>query len=630
MAHPLDPESVAAQGLARLRAAAHTTARYRRYYQGEHDLHFATDKFRSTFGGLFHAFADNVMPLVVDSLADRLIIDGFDGLEAGGDASDMARARVGTLARSIWERERMPRRARATHVEALITGSATLIVWPDTDGRPRLYPQRADECAVGLDVEQPGRVAWAMKLWQRDDGRLRATVYLPDAIYKYVTVTPPLASVFPASLDAFEPFRAPDEPWPLPNPYARVPVFLFSNNVSAGTHSGEAGRSELHDACPLQDALNKTMLDTLVAQEYVALPQRILTGIEWPVDEATGAPVPARQLMTDRIWAIANPDARVIELARADIAQLHASARALRAEIALVTRTPAHFFALDAGRWPSGEALKTAETPFLSRVRDRQVAFGDAWEDVLAFALLLAGEPDARLETRWQPAEQRSDNDIAQRAQAYAAVGLGAEQALRAAGWMDADAIELAQADIIPPAGAPPPSMPADNPDLAFVDGMIVHHQSIIAIAAVAETHATRPETRDLSRAIPAAQQPEIQQLLDWRAAWYPDAPESADMAVMDTRAMGGPAALAALAASDPFDLAFLTAVIAHHRAALDMARAILSTATRPELIAMANGIITAQTREIAQARQWIAAWYPAATVSVRGMSPMAGSRAGG
>jgi uncharacterized protein (DUF305 family) len=60
--------------------------------------------------------------------------------------------------------------------------------------------------------------------------------------------------------------------------------------------------------------------------------------------------------------------------------------------------------------------------------------------------------------------------------------------------------------------------------DLAFIDAMIVHHQSAIDAAAIARS-SNRTEIREMAEAIIADQQQEIDQMLAWRAAWFPDAP---------------------------------------------------------------------------------------------------------
>ena len=60
----------------------------------------------------------------------------------------------------------------------------------------------------------------------------------------------------------------------------------------------------------------------------------------------------------------------------------------------------------------------------------------------------------------------------------------------------------------------------------------------------------------------------------------------------------------------DAFDKAFLSEMIVHHQGAVDMANAVLATSKRPELIKLANDIISAQTKEIDMMKGWQTAWF--------------------
>lgn len=60
----------------------------------------------------------------------------------------------------------------------------------------------------------------------------------------------------------------------------------------------------------------------------------------------------------------------------------------------------------------------------------------------------------------------------------------------------------------------------------------------------------------------------------------------------------------------DAFDKEFLAEMIVHHQGAVDMANAVLKSSNRPELKAMANDIITAQTKEIEMMKNWQTAWF--------------------
>ncbi len=143
----------------------------------------------------------------------------------------------------------------------------------------------------------------------------------------------------------------------------------------------------------------------------------------------------------------------------------------------------------------------------------------------------------------------------------------------------------------------------SDQPfDLLFIDSMIVHHQGAVEMATEAQTAATKAEIKTLADAIIIAQEVEIKQMQDWRKAWYPDAAATEGMD-MDMGTM-------AVAAGDKlYDLRFIEAMIPHHEGAIGMAKEALTKAEHPELKSLAENIIKAQEGEIAQMKEWQAAW---------------------
>jgi uncharacterized protein (DUF305 family) len=61
------------------------------------------------------------------------------------------------------------------------------------------------------------------------------------------------------------------------------------------------------------------------------------------------------------------------------------------------------------------------------------------------------------------------------------------------------------------------------------------------------------------------------------------------------------------------YDLRFIDAMIPHHEGALIMAKDAQRKSKRPEIQELANSIISAQTKEIVQMKQWRKTWYPTA-----------------
>ncbi len=61
------------------------------------------------------------------------------------------------------------------------------------------------------------------------------------------------------------------------------------------------------------------------------------------------------------------------------------------------------------------------------------------------------------------------------------------------------------------------------------------------------------------------------------------------------------------------YDLRFIDAMIPHHEGAIAMAKDALTKSSRKEMKNLAQAIITAQKKEIAEMKKWRSSWYPKA-----------------
>lgn len=161
---------------------------------------------------------------------------------------------------------------------------------------------------------------------------------------------------------------------------------------------------------------------------------------------------------------------------------------------------------------------------------------------------------------------------------------------------------------------------PADaDYDLRFVDAMIPHHQGAVEMAQEVLEKSQRPEMKKLAEDIIAAQNREIEQMKQWRKAWYPkaDSKPMAWHAQMGHMMEMSPEQIQAMmmkgdlgAGDAEFDLRFLNAMIPHHEGALVMATDVQSKSKRPEMKQLAQEILSSQQKEIEQMKQWRQAWY--------------------
>jgi len=142
--------------------------------------------------------------------------------------------------------------------------------------------------------------------------------------------------------------------------------------------------------------------------------------------------------------------------------------------------------------------------------------------------------------------------------------------------------------------------------DVAFMQGMIVHHGQAVAMAVLVKDRTNTKELVEIAGRIEASQADEITFMQGWLATRG----EPIDNAMMKDHAhhmmmgMASPDQMAALAAASgaEFDRQFLTLMIAHHEGAIDMVEALFDedgTAADPVLYRFASDIDSEQTGEI-------------------------------
>ena len=139
--------------------------------------------------------------------------------------------------------------------------------------------------------------------------------------------------------------------------------------------------------------------------------------------------------------------------------------------------------------------------------------------------------------------------------------------------------------------------------DRAFIDAMVPHHKSAIAMARAAkDAGLSQPDLVAVAADILATQQSEIDQMTEWRADWFGSStidPKGAAALGLSETQMGMDHDADALRSSGDVNTDFAQMMITHHQGAIEMAKLAPDNAEHDELKELAEEIISAQEREL-------------------------------
>jgi uncharacterized protein (DUF305 family) len=146
--------------------------------------------------------------------------------------------------------------------------------------------------------------------------------------------------------------------------------------------------------------------------------------------------------------------------------------------------------------------------------------------------------------------------------------------------------------------------------DKAFIDAMVPHHEGAVDMAEVALNNAENEQIKQLAEDIVSAQEAEIEKLKSIKQQEFGTSEVPMEMSAQGMKAMGmtDPEELVN---KDPFDKAFIDAMIPHHRSAIEMASVALRESDNAQIKEIARAIVDAQETEIAQMQRWREQWFP-------------------
>jgi len=382
------------------------------YYDGNHPLRYSTKRLKEVFKHVNVNFTENWCAVVINAVAHRLNLLRFDVAE-----DDVATEALNNL----YIQTGLKLGDNAIHKSALITGEAFVVAWKDADGETEAYYNDPRRCHVFYHGENPQKPRFAAKWWDDEEGKKRLTLYYPDRLEYYISRK---SAKQVRSYKAF----VPTEEESAPNPFGVIPVFHFRREF-------RVTKSELEDAIPLQDAINKLAADLMVVAEFGAFKQRYIISQDDP-GNLKNAPFIN--------WWIPGGDgtgqaASVGQLDASDLRGYQEVIDKKASAMAAITETPKHYFFSASGNVPSGEALIAMEAPLNKKCTDIIEFLAATWQQLAAFLLQLEGQstPAQSIKAIYDDPRTVQPFTQAQVREASVRAGIPLRTVLRTEGWSE-------------------------------------------------------------------------------------------------------------------------------------------------------------------------------------------------
>ena len=370
-----------------------------RYVAGDHDGPYTPRSATAEYQLLVKRSISNWLPLLVKTPSQALAVEGYRRTDATPDDT------VTSAEWQAWQANRLDGRQTAVHASALTYGQAFVSVLPSpTDPSVPavrgISPRRM--WAYYADAATDALPEWAVEVADVTvQTGVETKAWLYDA--QGVTVLSVNGKAGPVVLGY------------TPHSLGVCPVVRFAPDLDL---EGRV-RGVVEPMIPIQDRINQTVFDLLVAQTFGSFKVRTIAGLapEFErdadgnalLDPTTGKPkVIPIQADASRFLVAPDADTKFGQLDETNLAGFLSSIEASVRHLAATSQTPPHYL-LGAMVNLSAEALAAAESALTRSVDQYKHVFGEAWELVLSLCAQVAGAaPDDHGQVVWRDAESRS------------------------------------------------------------------------------------------------------------------------------------------------------------------------------------------------------------------------------
>lgn len=363
---------------------------YRDYYDGRQGVTLTARQRQYLHVSDDTDFSANYMHIVVDSLATRLVVTGF---EAAGD-------RKLTETMNLWARQmRINSMQGGIHTGCVRDGdSYGFVEWDERRRRPRFIPHLAYDGRSGIHAtydESTVEPRFFTKRWTVETGgqelpvgARRLNIYYEDRVERYWANAS-------GGVYGWRPFAG--DGLAHVSPYLTgFPVVHFTNRARGFRY----GVSELEPGIPMQDALNKSVVDLLAAADAAGFRIMIAVGFD-----------PADMVIAPGAW-IAVPDstpdeAQAVAIAGEPLRPHIENLGNFVERVAQVTDTPLSYFQQN-GQMASEGTHRQHEARMIVKARTLSIEVGEQWEEIMRCCIRMSNaydgtswDEDADITTLW-------------------------------------------------------------------------------------------------------------------------------------------------------------------------------------------------------------------------------------
>lgn len=355
----------------------------RRYLAGEHDLPYMPRGAKQEYKHLAGRAITNWTPLLSDTYAKGLFVDGYRPAKAADNAVPWG----------YWQENGLDARQSIAHRGALEYGASYTLILPGTlrERRiPRMRPLSPLRSAAWYrDDDDEFPEIGLRRLGTTVDGAQLIELYDRQSVYTFAK---------PKNADNWILSRVED------HNLGYTPFVRFRDRLD-----GEAV-GIIRPVINLQDRVNEIVFSLLIALQYAAFRQRWATGLVIPEDD-DGNPIEPFQSAVDRLWISDSETAKFGDFAQTEVSGHLTSYESTVRTLAAVAQISPNILTGDLVNL-SADALAQMEASTQRKMGEYETLFGESWESAFRLAALAAGDQAAALDTsaqvRWRDTEARS------------------------------------------------------------------------------------------------------------------------------------------------------------------------------------------------------------------------------